>query len=543
MGVEELLPQSRNAKVILTNSAIIVNDYNLGDSPSLEYNFKIYDPVIHTTILVGMYYKEDTKQLYLPRGIDISYVMKKLESRNTTDFPYEYTVAHSHGYARIDNAQLKYGPRDDRQIEALKFMLCKDKYVYNQAKSQFAVNLPTGAGKTYCSTATISYLGIRSIIITAQSGILEQWKKAIVSYTNFYPENIYKLEGSAPINRILSGNSRHMNHPVYLVTHSTLKSYGDTYGWDQVGKLFEILKIGIKFYDEAHQNFTNMAMIDFFTNVYRTYYVTATPNRSNKDEDRIYSLYMRSVPSVNLFDEDNDPHTKYIPIRFNSNPRPADIIACRNAYGLDRMKYIDYLTKNENFWMMFDYIFNMVEKQGGRVLFYIGTNDAILKIRNRILMYYPEYEDDIGIYTSLSENKQVEREKRFILSTTKSAGAGEDIKGLKYSVVLAEPFKSDVLARQTLGRTRDDHTYYIELVDLGFKQTQNFYAAKKPIFNKYALSTKQMDVPRHQIRGLHDITVDERRNRGGRLLQFNEPSIPLVKISKNPTVQLISFNE
>ena len=56
------------------------------------------------------------------------------------------------------------------------------------------------------------------------------------------------------------------------------------------------------------------------------------------------------------------------------------------------------------------------------------------------------------------------------MTTTKSAGAGEDIPGLKYSVVLAEPFRSEVLARQTLGRTRDPNTTYIELVDIGFKQ-------------------------------------------------------------------------
>lgn len=534
----------KNFKVLLTNSAIIVNDYEFGESPSLEYNFKIYDPLIHTTVLVGMYYDEKNKQLYLPRGIDISYVMRKLESKNTTGAPYEYTTVHCHGYGRIDNMLLKYPPRDDRQVEALRFMLCKEKYIRNQSKSQFSVNLPTGAGKTYCSVATIAYSGIKSIIITAQSGILEQWKKSIINYTNLSDTDICKLEGSAMIDRIISGKSKFIDCPIYMVTHSTLKSYGDSHGWEAVGKLFEILKIGIKIYDEAHQNFTNMAMIDFFTNVYRTYYVTATPNRSNKDENRVYSLYMKSVPSVNLFDENSDPHTKYIAIRYNSNPRPIDISNCKNAYGLDRMKYINYLMGNENFWMMFDYIFNMIEKQGGRALFYIGTNDAILKVRDRIVRHYPEYVDDIGIYTSLAENKQEERNKRFILSTTKSAGAGEDIKGLKYSIVLAEPFKSDVLTKQTLGRTRDKDTYYLELVDIGFKQTNNYYNAKKPIFNKYALSTKQLDVPKYHIKDIAQTAYEERINRGIRVLEFNVPEYQeVVKFVKDPMIEVLQFYE
>lgn len=531
-----------NFKVVLTNSAIVINDYTMGDAPSLEYNFKIYDPLIHKSIPIGMYYDEVNRQLYLPRGIDVNYVMRKLESRNRTDNPYEYAMLSCHGYDRLQNIKLRYQPRDERQIEALKFMLCQDKYMSNMAKSQFGVNLPTGGGKTYCSTATTAALGIKSIIITAQSGILEQWRKAILEYTNLTNNDICQLEGSAPLDRILNNKSRSIDKSIYLVTHATLKSYGDSHGWDKVGKIFEKLRIGLKFYDEAHQNFANMCMIDFHTNVYRTYYVTATPKRSDKDENRIYALYMKSVPSVNLFNEESDPHTKYMAIRFNSNPRPVDISNCRSVYGLNRMRYIEYLMGNENFWMMFDYIFNMIEKRGGKALFYIGTNDAILKVRDRIIRHYPEYEDDIGIYTSISPSKQEEREKRFILSTTKSAGAGEDIKGLKYSVVLAEPFKSDVLAQQTLGRTRDNNTFYIELVDLGFKQTGNYYAAKKPIFTKYAQSMTQTDISKYQIREVSQQAQQERMDRIYRVVRFNEPRmIEAIKFMKSNMIDAIKF--
>jgi len=253
---------------------------------------------------------------------------------------------------------------------------------------------------------------------------------------------------------------------------------------------------------------------------------------------------MKNVPGIALFDEDKDPHTKYIAIRYNSNPRPIDISNCKNAYGLNRIAYINYLMVNENFWMMFDYIFNMVEKTGGRVLFYIGTNIAIKKIRDRIVRHYPEYEDDIGIYTSISENKQEERTKRFILSTTKSAGAGEDIKGLKYSVVLAEPFKSAVLAKQTLGRTRDDNTFYIELVDMGFRQTTNYYAAKKSIFNKFALSCKQLDVPKYNIRSIAQDAYEERIYRNRRVLTFNNPpsGTPVIVFNDKP-IEVITFME
>lgn len=529
-------------KVQLTNSAIIINNYDMGDLPSLEYNFKIWDPLIHKNNIVGMYYDETKKRLYLPRGIDIDYVMRKIMSRIDCEFDEDgYSIIRCHPYARTKRILLKYSPKDERQEEALRFMLCMDKYATNSGKSQFSVNLPTGAGKTYCSTATIASLGIKTIIITSQSGILEQWKKAIIEYTDLSDRDIYKLEGSSSIDRIVAGHVR-TERQIYLVTHATLKSYGDSRGWENVGKLFETLQIGLKIYDEAHQNFTNMTMIDFFTNVYRTYYVTATPKRSQQQENKIYSLYMKQIPSIKLFDEDSDPHTKYMAIRYNSNPRPSDLTNCKNAYGLNKPKYIEYLMGNENFWYMFDYIFNLVEKSGGKTLFYIGTNEAVKKVRDRIVRNYPEYANDVGIYTSLSDNKPQEREKRFILSTIKSAGAGEDIKGLKYSVILAEPFKSEVLAQQSLGRTRDHNTFYIELVDMGFRQIQNYYQYKKPIFEKYALSTKQYDIPRWKIKDIAQDAYYDRIHRGERALHFNTPPVKEVLKFNQPEIkQLLNF--
>lgn len=528
-------------KVQLTNSAIIINNYDMGDLPSLEYNFKIWDPITHRNNIIGMYYDEERKRLYLPRGIDIGYVMKKIMSRIDYDEEDGYSIIRCHSYARTKRILLKYRPKDERQEEALRFMLCTEKYTKNQSKSQLSINLPTGAGKTYCSVATIASLGIKTIIITAQSGILEQWKKAILDYTDLSDRDVYKLEGSASIDRIVSGHVK-SERQIYLVTHATLKSYGDSRGWDKIGKLFESLKIGLKFYDEAHQCFANMAMVDFYTNVYRTYYVTASPKRSQKDENKIYSLYMKQIPSVDLFDEESDPHTKYMAIRFNSNPRPSDLANCKNAYGLNKSRYIEYLMGNENFWYMFDYIFNLVEKSGGKVLFYIGLNEAILKVKDRIIRNYPEYANDIGVYTSIAENKPQEREKRFILSTIKSAGAGEDIKGLKYSVVLAEPFKSEVLAQQSLGRTRDDNTFYIELVDMGFRQVQNYYQYKKPIFEKYALSTKQFDVPKWKIKEVAQDAYNDRINRGERVFQFNTPPIKeVLRFDQPPIKQALIF--
>ena len=102
----------------------------------------------------------------------------------------------------------------------------------------------------------------------------------------------------------------------------------------------------------------------------------------------------------------------------------------------------------------------MAIKKPGKHLFYIGTNEAILYIRDWIYQNFPELVGQVGIYTSIipPQYKQEQLNRKIILSTTKSAGAAMDIKGLAEVVNLAEPFKSRVLAQQTLGRTRSDNT-------------------------------------------------------------------------------------
>ena len=532
-------------KITVTNTAIIVNNYEVGDCPNLERNFLIYDPICHKTTPLGMYYDEENKRLYLPRGIDLYYV-ERIVKESSMDYDVDIGREYPNKYHHIKNKiMMKYAPKDERQVETLKFALCLEQYSQNANRAQFAINLNTGAGKTYCALATIAYLGIRSIIITSQKGILDQWGDRISEYCDIDKSELVMLKGSDMLNRIYHGKSGLIGKSIYFITHSTIQSYASRYGWEAVGVIFEKLGIGVKIYDESHLDFINVSMIDFFTNVWRTYYLTATPSRSDKDENRIYKLYIKNVPSIELFDKENDPRTNYISIKFNSNPSPKDIIMCKHPiYRLNRIKYIDYLMNNDRFWIMFDYIFNLIYTNGGKALFYIGTNEGIQKAYDRILRCYPELVDDVGIYTSIvdSDTKQLEKQKKYILSTTKSAGAGEDIKDLQYSVVLAEPFKSEVLTRQTLGRTRNRNTTYIELVDVAFSMLVSYYNAKKPIFNKYALSTKNIDVDNYRVVNLKNDNVKNHANRFNGCIRFNEPR-EAIQFTQNPTRECIIFTD
>lgn len=483
-------------KIVVKNTCIEINDYHLGDCITLEKVFRIYDMITHSFYYIGMYYDEEQEKLYVPRGIDIWFLEKLFDCK-------AYIEKNMYNeFDKYNDIRVKVLPRDEDQLKATRFMVGSGEYLETATKSQLQLNLNTGKGKTYCSIATIAYTGIKSVIITDAVSILQQWKMSILEKTNLLPKNIYYIDGSRGVNYILSKSKKELEIiKVFLISHGTIQSYAASNGWESIGKLFKHMRVGLKFYDEAHKNFANMLMIDFYTTVYKTYYITATPERSDEDENKIYQLSFKNVLCIDLFHKDMDPHTKYIAIRYNSRPTPPIVSSCKGKYGLDRNKYVDYIVTNENFQKMAVVVIKLALKlapaPNEKILIYIGTNNAINYFKEFFLSTFPMFANDVGIFTSIQpkeEKQKALKTKKFILSTTKSTGTAIDIKGLKVTIVLAEPFKSPVLARQTLGRTRDKNTFYLDIVDKGFLYCNKYYLSKRDIFNKYAESTEIVEI-------------------------------------------------
>lgn len=479
-------------KIVIYRTHIEVNDYDLGDCPPVEKTFSVYDMTYHKRFPKGMLYDKERRILMLPRGIDIGYLERMFQCEPVVDSSID-------PIGDVGPIMLKYKPRDDTQKEAIKFMLSMDQYKRNETSTMMSINLNTGKGKTYCAIATAAYLGLRSIVITDSIGWLDQWKNFFMEYTDITKDEIYLISGAPSLAKLY--NRDISKYKVILSTHSTIKSIGAKQGWDKIADFFRYCQIGIKFYDEAHLNFDNMFQIDCYTNTFMTYYLTATPGRSDLAENVIFGMYFKNVPSINLFNADEDPHTKYAAIRFNSDPTPMDASRCKNNYGLNRIAYTEWLVRNENFHKLLYILINMACKKPGKHLFYIGTNEAILYVRDWIYSNFPDLIGQIGIYTSITpaERKASELEKKIILTTTKSAGAALDIKGLVETVNLAEPFKSRVLAQQTLGRTRATGTMYKDIVDTGFYYTKKFYEFKKPVFKKYASDCVEVNMGRDEL--------------------------------------------
>lgn len=513
--------------IIVKNSCIQIKNYRFGSCPNIENSFSVFDQTRHQIYYLGLYYDQKSEILYLPRGIDIWFLEKVLDTKAIVEKdmfnPFE----------KYTDIKIKCLPRDDLQKEALRFMLGKGEYRPTSTKSQLSVNLNTGKGKTFVSVATFAYTGIKTVIITYAVNWLMQWREKILEYTNLQKKEICFITSSGAIYRLLNSPEEKLKqNKIYLITHATIKSFGDKNGWDKIGELFRKLEIGIKIFDEAHMNFSNMLMIDFFTNVYKTYYLTATAMRSDQRENQIYQLSMKNILSIELFDQENDPHSSYWALLYSSKPTPQIISSCRNQYGLDRNKYMNYAIKNENFFEMavitLDLAMNIMRNEGtskDKCLIYIGTNQAIEYFANKIVQVFPELYGNIGIFTSIvnGEEKELAKEKKFIITTTKSASACLDIANLKIVILLDEPFSSEVLARQTLGRLRNNNTYYIEVVDTGFYHCKKYYQKKKHVFSKYAKDCQQTDISENELHSRYNRIIQRLESRYMPIKFFNEP--------------------
>lgn len=485
---------SHNVSIEVYNTCIQLIGYEVNDCPEVQEMFSVFDKTLNQYTNKAMWYDAKNKILTLPRSMDIAWLADKLNTApnfHTSWDPYDDGL----------QINLKYQPRNETQLKAIKFILGKDEYADTARFTQLGVNLNTGAGKTFVTIFSSAYFGMRSIMITSSTGWIEQWKDRILEYTDTKPSEIYIITGRTSIAMILNGMVDISKIKYFLASHQTIHAYatenGKSEDWTKITELFKKLRVGLKIYDEAHLLFDDIWKTDFYTNTRKTLYLTATPARSDRGEDAVYQETFRCMPKIDLFNEETDPHTRYVSVLFNSHPTPGQQRWCTNRYGFDRNKYCSFITTKQGKDYLFKIITILMEiiiSTNSKTLIYIGTNAAIKIVYDYIVANYPYMSNNIGIYTSIEKNKFIKEQqldKMIILSTTKSCGAAIDIKGLKMTVVLAEPFKSKVLARQSLGRTRDSDTTYMEFVDIGFDACKGCYESKKSIFEKYATSVEE----------------------------------------------------
>jgi len=174
---------------------------------------------------------------------------------------------------------------------------------------------------TVCVSMALTNQNVKSLIIVPTDVIKNQWLNTLTTMFDYKPKHIINIAGSNIINQIMDDSIDISNADIFIVNHSTLHSYIMQVGGYQFHEFIKKLRIGVKVYDESHLNFANILLIDFFSNTKKTFYITATFDRSDKTESMCFK---RCFQKLETFGENESiqaqrKHVLYHVVNINSN--------------------------------------------------------------------------------------------------------------------------------------------------------------------------------------------------------------------------------
>lgn len=468
------------AEIRVFHSHIEITPYKKGDCENLERMLSKWDAPTFSRIPIGYHIEDET--LYIPRGISTALLEGWFHSTPIPIFKYD-------DYTKIKSGVAKFPPKTTMQENGIKFLTGTDEYSYTGRYSQLGLNLDTGDGKTYTTVTAILKMKIKAIIITHQTKLKDQWIKTFDEMTSFPMENLCDISGSDVIDKIMSGK---INAEIYCVNHQTIHSYGRAHGWNAVREFFKKIKVGIKVVDEAHKFFESTLMLDYFSNCYKSFYLTATFGRSDQAEISIYKKAFASLARYGeetLNYDEKRKHINFVIVYFRSHPMYNMTPSVRTGYGFSSYKYIDYELKDEPNHTLEKVLFKILDETRnleGKTLIISPKKETVVKLAEDVSEHTGEVVGTVFSNNSDEVNKE-NLEKRIISSTVKSVGEGVDIKKLRILINL-EPIGSKALADQVRGRLREyspnEDTFLFYPVDLSVQETSNFLKRILPVMKK-----------------------------------------------------------
>ena len=462
------------------NTHIEIFPYHLGECTPLEERLSYYDAVYHRRVYLGLYIEDDV--LYIPKGINIAMLQSFFGTLPHID--HDSIDYHS----QLGDYHINFKPRNSIQTEAINFLLTKDRFDKYRVHSQFGLNLDTGDGKTYCMINAIVHMNQKALIIVHKSRLKAQWIDEFVTMSDIPRDRIIDITGNQTIRNIMDDK---IEGDIYVVNHQTIESYAKMNGWKAVKLFFQKIKIGIKVFDEAHKFFRDILMIDFFSNTYKTFYLTATFGRGDPKE---YHIFKSSFSNLCRFGEETfnydekRKHINLLVVYYDSKPELGTTV--QNGYGFSNYKFIDYALKYDPHKTILKVLKRILEQTNhlkGKTLITSPKIESVDTIAEFVSDWFDKPVGVVYSRNTKEENDNIISEKEIISTTIKSIGEGDNVKGLRVLINL-DPIGSKGLADQLRGRLREyskeDDTFLFYPVDLGFKECGDLFKRILPTMKK-----------------------------------------------------------
>lgn len=471
-------------KAIIKQSHIEIHGYHLGYNQMIEKAHSNWDSIYHRWNPFTMEYDEEKEILYLPRGDMYCIGLLDIDDSDVTT---DYNPSPS----KPCTTNILYAPRDEMQEKSINFLMGNGAFSYNKAYPQIILNLPPGAGKTFCAISMICNMKYRSLIITHTVNVQKQWLESFEAFTDVKPSQILKLDTKI-FDKILNDGFDYREIEHVFVIHAQLQSLIKKYGWDIFNETIAKLCIGVKVIDEAHLHYRHSFIIDSRMNIKKNVYLSATWNRSQYEEDDKFKKAFRRTPRFgDEYMATAGQHIVYISVTFNSKPTPNDMMFVngKTKY-FNKFNYTKYqMDKGIISEMMIKLHNKLFSNYTGRMMVLSSLKESCEYFADNLKEVYPD--KNIGIYNSSiypEIKKGVKDNAEIISSTPTSLGTGSDIPGLRF-LYMIEPFSSKVNALQNPSRLRKlpngELCYYIEFIDEGFPDVVRWYKSRLKEYSRY----------------------------------------------------------
>ena len=236
-------------KVYVKPSCILLYPYKRGQIPFIEKFLGVWDVITHRYDHFMYCFDKENDGPYgalkIPKGVGVEIIEQMIN-----DSGEQYTIIdrnNEYPDPKIINVPMKVNPRDDIQYKASEFLNSNAKY------HQMFLVLDVGRGKTFCTIKHISDMKKTAMIISYN--LSYQWQDRIKDYTKLSNgTDIVNIVGTQYLEDCIHGKEK-PNAKIYLVTIGTLSKLIELYGYEELQKVADVLKIGIKVFDEAHTRY------------------------------------------------------------------------------------------------------------------------------------------------------------------------------------------------------------------------------------------------------------------------------------------------
>lgn len=454
----------------------------------LTYKFSLYDKLYRKYTFNAFF--QEGNDIYIPSSVGLNEI--------TQLFPKKEVVVNLNNVAKSKSVayNMKCHPRDDLQKQSLDFLVKMKKDP--ETHSRF-LSLPTGSGKTYVTINLISKLRKKAMVIVDAIDLATQWRREFLKHTDLQEDDILILSGQESIDKEILNPTK----KVYIAVHRTLGNMM-TNDVNSMNVLMNKLGIGIRVFDESHVEFGNICKINAFSNVEYTLYLTATPNRSNFNDDSLYAKVFGKIPFFNGKEMGSEKYHTVILVTMNSSPTFDEKLGIRTQYGFSQARWGSYMTSS-GYETLFETLIEIFEKfklvkRNKKTAIVLPTIDLIKKVKGELEQTFEGI--DIGTFIGeVSKKKRdAELDKMFILTNEKIFGKGKDVKDLEI-VINFVPVGSVVVTEQILGRLRNNEgksAILFDVTDIGFDECVRQQKLRKRFYKKHKTVKKIIEISKEK---------------------------------------------